>query len=170
MAEYHFSWKDAIPSVFAGLFFILQMLYGFFLAKDTTIDWLQYISVGVFLLSGYFGMAPVISFPKKGNVAKGKSYVHTTTLVDTGIYAIIRHPQYFSFILWSIGAMLLFQNVMVILLGIPVILLTYEDMVRADKFLINKFGSSYQDYMKKVPRANPFIGCIRCLLRNEKIE
>jgi len=38
-------------------------------------------------------MAPIIMFPRRGDVAKGKSFVHTTRLVDTGIYAIVRHPQ-----------------------------------------------------------------------------
>jgi len=39
-------------------------------------------------------MAPIVMFPRRGGVAKNKSYVHTTQLVDTGIYAIVRHPQY----------------------------------------------------------------------------
>ena len=41
-------------------------------------------------------MAPIIMFPRHGGVEKGKSFVHTTRLVDTGIYSIIRHPQYFG--------------------------------------------------------------------------
>jgi len=39
-------------------------------------------------------MAPIIIFPRRGGVAKGKSFIHTTKLVDTGIYAVVRHPQY----------------------------------------------------------------------------
>ena len=31
-------------------------------------------------------MAPMVMFPRKGGVAKGKSFVNTTNLVDTGIY------------------------------------------------------------------------------------
>jgi len=45
-----------------------------------------------------FGMvlviAPIVLFPRCGGVPKGKSFVNTTQLVDTGIYAIVRHPQY----------------------------------------------------------------------------
>jgi protein-S-isoprenylcysteine O-methyltransferase Ste14 len=31
--------------------------------------------------------------PQEGGVAKGEGYIKTTVLVDTGIYAIVRHPQ-----------------------------------------------------------------------------
>ena len=39
-------------------------------------------------------MAPIVMFPRRGGVARGKAFVHTTRLVDTGIYAFVRHPQY----------------------------------------------------------------------------
>ena len=38
-------------------------------------------------------MAPIILFPRHGGVARGKAFVHTTRLVDTGIYAVVRHPN-----------------------------------------------------------------------------
>ncbi|MHA1149585.1 MAG: hypothetical protein ACTSR8_15225 [Promethearchaeota archaeon] len=37
---------------------------------------------------------PFVIFHKKGGVAKGDSYVNTQKLVDSGIFSIIRHPQY----------------------------------------------------------------------------
>jgi len=75
-----------------------------------------------FVFSGLvFGWLPIIEFRKKGGVKKGKSYIHTTQIVDTGIYSIVRHPQYVTFILWAIAGMLLFQHWIVVLLGIPVV-------------------------------------------------
>ena len=165
MPDDNFSWKDAIPSIFAGFFFVSQMIYGFVFVDNARIMWIEYLGIGIFLLSGIFGMAPVIMFPKKGGVKKGKSFIHTTKIVDNGIYAIIRHPQYSAFILWAIGAMLLFQNWIVIILGIPVIILTYFDMVREDEVNIKKFGDSYKDYMKKVPRVNFILGFIRVIIK-----
>jgi len=165
MPDDNFSWKDALPSCIAGLFFITQMLYGFAFVHHERIVALKYLGVGVFLLSGVFGMAPVIMFPRKGGVEKGKSFIHTTKLVDTGIYAIVRHPQYSAFILWAIGAMLLFQDWVVVILGLPAILLTYLDMMREDKRNIDKLGDAYKQYMKKVPRANCIWGLIRAISR-----
>ena len=83
----------------------------------------------------------------------------------TGIYSIMRHPQYSAFFLWAIGAMLLFQNWVVVLLGLPVIVLTYLDMIREDKRNIEKFGKPYEEYMKKVPRANFVVGIVRLITK-----
>jgi len=38
-------------------------------------------------------VAPIVMFPRRGGVPKGKSFISTTRLVDTGIYTIVRHPQ-----------------------------------------------------------------------------
>jgi protein-S-isoprenylcysteine O-methyltransferase Ste14 len=160
-----FSWKDTLPSVISTILFLLQMIYGFFIAENPTIVYLEYAGVGVFILSGIFGMAPVIMFPKKGGIDKGKSFVYTTKIVDSGIYAIMRHPQYSSFILWAIAAMLLFQNIIVIILGLPVLFLIYYDMMREDKRNIKKFGESYKQYMKRVPRVNFLLGVYRYYIR-----
>jgi protein-S-isoprenylcysteine O-methyltransferase Ste14 len=109
------------------------------------------------------GMLPVMEFRKKGRVRQGKSYIYTTQLVETGIYSIVRHPQYVTFILWALAGMLLFQHWIIILLGLPIIPLTYIDLIRADKSSIEKFWEDYEAYMKKVPRANFLLGIIRCL-------
>ena len=167
MPDKNFSSKDVIPSVIAGIFFISQMIYGFFYANNSQNDILAYLGVLLFILSGVFGMAPVFTFNKKGGVEKGKSYIHTTKIVDSGIYSILRHPQYSAFFLWAFAAMLLFQNTIVVLLGIPVIILTYYDMMRADKVNIKKFGNPYKKYMKRVPRANFFLGIYRLLVKRK---
>jgi protein-S-isoprenylcysteine O-methyltransferase Ste14 len=59
--------------------------------------------------------------------------------------------------------MLLFQHWIIIILGIPIIPLTYIDLIRADKDSIEKFGDDYKQYIKKVPRANFLLGIIRLL-------
>jgi len=159
------SWIKVIPSSFASLLFILQIVIGLYLLSEVTqIKILAYLGVGLYAFSGLiFGMLPTFEFRKKGKVKKGKSYIHTTKLVDSGIYSIVRHPQYVTFILFAIAGMLLFQHWIVICLGIPVIPLTYIDLINADKDGIKKFGNDYKIYMQKVPRANFLIGIIRVL-------
>lgn len=163
------SWINVIPSTLATLLFISQIIVGIYLLSEVTqIEILAYMGVGLYVFSGIvFGMLPTFEFRKKGGVRKGKSYIHTTKLVNTGIYSILRHPQYVTFILWAIAGMLLFQHWIVILLGIPVIPLMYIDLIKADKDAIEKFGDDYKQYMKKVPRANFLLGIIR-LLRHKK--
>ena len=163
MSEKSNSWTDSVPVTFTSLLFISQIIVGIYLLSDVLqIEVLAYVGVGLYVFSGIvFGMLPVLEFRKKGGVKKGESYIHTTKLVDTGIYSIVRHPQYVTFILWAIAGMLLFQHWIVILLGIPVIPLTYVDLIKADKDSIEKFGDDYKKYMKKVPRANFLLGIIR---------
>ena len=169
MSTKGFSWVDFVPVTLSSVLFISQIIVGIYLVSDVSqIQILAYVGVGLYVLSGLvFGVLPVIEFRKEGRVRKGKSYVHTTKLVDTGIYSIVRHPQYVTFILWAIAGMLLFQHWIIILLGIPIIPLTYVDLIRADKDGIEKFGDDYTAYMKKVPRANFLLGIIRWLKRRK---
>lgn len=148
MTKKSYSWLDSIPSTIASFLFILQIIVGIWLLSEVSQNQiLAYIGVGLYFFSGLiFGMLPVFEFRKKGEVKKGKSYIYTTKLVDTGIYSIVRHPQYGTFILWAIAGILLFQYWIVICLGIPIIPLMYVDLIKADKDGIKKFGSDYEIY------------------------
>ena len=163
MIRRNFHWMDWVPILFTSLLFISQIIFDVFLLSDVVqIQILAYAGVGLYVFSGIvFGWLPVFEFRKKGRVKKGKSYIYTTQLVDTGIYSIVRHPQYITFILWGIAGMLLFQHWIITLLGIPIIPLTYIDLIKADKDAIKKFGANYKAYMEKVPRANFLRGIVK---------
>jgi len=170
MSRESFSWMNAVPVTLVSILFISQIIVGICLLPDVSqTQILAYVGVALYVLSGIvFGMLPVIEFRKEGRVRKGKSYIHTTKLVDTGLYSIVRHPQFVTFILWAVAGMLLFQHWIIILLGIPIIPLTYIDLIRADKAAIEKFGDEYKAYMKRVPRANFLLGIIRHLRHRKK--
>jgi len=165
MKKKNYSWISVIPSIFTSLLFILQIIVGFYLIPYISqIQILAYFGVVLYIFAGLiFGMLPVFVFRNKGRVVKGKSYIHTTKLVDTGIYSIVRHPQYITFILFAIAGMFLFQHWIVIILGIPIIPLTYIDLINADKNGIKKFGDDYRQYMQRVPRVNFLLGIIQYL-------
>ncbi len=165
-----FRWIDFIPATLASILFISQIVAGIYLLLSglPQIEVLAYVGAGLYAFSGlFFGWLPVVEFRKKGGVGKRNSYVHTTMLVDTGIYSIVRHPQYVTFILWAVAGMLLFQHWIIALLGIPIFPLTHVDLIRADKDAIEKFGDDYRAYMKKVPRANFLLGIIRRFRKSE---
>ena len=170
MSERRFSWKDHVPATFSSILFIAQIVVGIYLLSEVSqIDVLAYAGVGLYCFSGIvFGALPVFEFRKKGGVKKGQSYIHTTKLVDTGIYSVVRHPQYITFILFAVAGILLFQHWIVILLALPIIPLTYIDLIKADNDAIEKFGEDYKTYMKSVPRANFLLGIIRRFKRSEE--
>lgn len=112
-------------------------------------------------------MAPIIVFPRRGGVAKGKSFVHTTRLVGSGIYAVVRHPQYLGGILSIfVATPLLYQHWLFVVLGIPGVILVYLGARQEDKGLIEKFGEEYKHYMQSVPRMDILTGVIRLVRRS----
>jgi protein-S-isoprenylcysteine O-methyltransferase Ste14 len=111
-------------------------------------------------------MAPFIQFPRRGGVTRGKSYVHTTKLVDTGIYAVVRHPQYTGGVYAIfVTTLLWFPHWLFAVLGVLGATLTYLGCKEEDKKLITQFGDGYKDYMQRVPRMNIFLGIIRLMQR-----
>jgi len=109
-------------------------------------------------------MAPIIQFPRCGGVPKGKSFVRTTRLVNTGIYAVVRHPQYTGGI-WALflTTLLWYPHWLFAVLGVAGTVLIYFSTRAEDNYLIEKFGDEYKAYMKKVPRMNFVSGIIRLL-------
>jgi protein-S-isoprenylcysteine O-methyltransferase Ste14 len=154
---------------FISLLFVTQIILGLYLLPEIDQNEIAaYIGASIYSISGLvFGMLPVFELRTKGGIQEGRSYVNTTKLVDTGIYSIVRHPQYLTWIMWAIAGMFLFQHWTIILLGIPIIPLTYIDMMREEKGLIKKFGDEYQGYMRTVPRANFILGVVRSLRRRK---
>jgi len=109
-------------------------------------------------------MAPIILFPRRGGVPKRKSFVSTTRLVDTGIYAVVRHPQYTGGVYAIfLPTVLWYPHWLFMLLGVAGIVVIYMSCREEDQYLIAKFGNDYAAYMKKVPRMNIFLGVLRLL-------
>ncbi len=163
------NWKSYIPSSLAGLLTLAQFILLFFISK-TYIPALRYVGFAIWALSAYFGWAPMFIFKKKGGVTKGQSYLHTTKLVDTGVYAIVRHPQYVALPLLNIAFILVGQHWIIVILGIVAIPLMLIDLQKADKNCIEKFGDKYIDYMKRVPRVNFVLGIIRVLSKKDNVR
>lgn len=112
-------------------------------------------------------MSPIFMFPRRGNIPKGKSFVNTTKLVDTGIYSVVRHPQYLGGILSVfVATPLLYPHWLFIVLGIPGVIILYWSTREEEKRLIEQFGDEYRSYMQRVPRINLILGIYRSFLRN----
>lgn len=113
-------------------------------------------------------MAPIIMFPKYGGAPKGKSFVDTTRLVDTGIYGIVRHPQYLGGIL-AIFVTCLFWNPhwLFAIPGFAGAITVYFGAAAEEKTLEEKFGEAYKQYKKKVPRIDILTGIWR-VMRNRR--
>lgn len=112
-------------------------------------------------------VAPIAMFPRRGGVTKGKSFVNTTSLVDTGIYAVVRHPQYTGGVLAIfLTTLLWYPHWLFGVLGVAGAVVVYLGCREEDKYLVDKFGKDYKDYMQRVPRMNFLLGIARLLRRS----
>jgi protein-S-isoprenylcysteine O-methyltransferase Ste14 len=151
----------------AGVLTVAQIVLAFFLRRPgpEAVEWVGWICLWT---SAIFGWLPIITFRRKGGVAKRKSYVKTTVLVDTGIYAIVRHPQGgTAWLLINLGVMLIAQHWSSAILGLVSMVLAYADTLKADQRCIEKFGDAYRRYIERVPRINFVAGIIRLVRRSK---
>ena len=93
----------------------------------------------------------------------------TTTLVDTGIYSIVRHPQGgTAWLLINLGVMLIAWHWSSAVLGLVSMVLVFADTFKSDQYCIEKFGDAYKQYMERVPRLNFVAGIIRLVRSRSK--
>lgn len=110
-----------------------------------------------------FAFWPMIVMRRHGHVKKGKSYMHTTHVVDHGIFAVVRHPQYLGYILFNVCFMLLSQHRIISMLGVVAIVFFYLHALAEERSCIVEFGAAYREYMERVPRFNIITGMFRAL-------
>jgi protein-S-isoprenylcysteine O-methyltransferase Ste14 len=167
-AHLGYSWKrDPLFWAYSILMF-LPIILVFVSYNYYSLDLLVYagwillvFSVVVILLAGG-------EFRKRGGAPKGESVVHTTVLVDSGVYAVVRHPQYLGFMLFVFALVLMSQHWLSVISGVLGSALFYRDVLREEQMSVVKFGDDYKRYMERVPRMNFLIGILRLLRRRRK--
>ena len=119
---------------------------------------LTYAGWGVLAVGFVIGNMGVTALRRQGRAREGESWIKTTTLVETGIYAVVRHPQYLCWVLASLAMMLLSQHWLVAIVGGSAAATIYMQARQDDQSLIKKFGEDYKRYMRRVPRMNLVVG------------
>lgn len=159
--KFFYNLHPYLLSSIASVLTIAQIVLAFFLHSHA-FEELQSAGWICLWISGIFGVLPIITFRKKGGVPKGESYIKTTILVDSGIYAIVRHPQNgTAWLLINLGVMLIARHWTSVVLGFTSMIIVYADTFKADQYCIIKFGDAYRRYIDRVPRVNFVAGIIR---------
>ena len=81
----------------------------------------------------------------------------TERIVATGVYSIVRHPQYLGGILAHIGISFLLSGMYSLLATPLIIALIYTISRKEENELTKEFGQEYTDYKKKVPMLIPAV-------------
>ncbi len=161
-------WYETFNVIILSVAFIALFITGFLVQNNDKIMILYYIGWIIWVLAFILAFSPNFLFKKYGKVPKGKRYIHTTKLVDTGIYSIIRHPQYGGSLYIAFSLILIQQTLVSIILGVICMITSYLSMVFEEERVIQKFGEEYKDYMKRVPRVNLLSGFIRKIKRKKQ--
>jgi len=76
-------------------------------------------------------------------------------VIISGVFSIVRHPIYLSSILLYLGFILLSLSLLSVLVWILIVVFYYIISRYEEKLLIQRFGSAYEEYKKKVPMLLP---------------
>lgn len=116
-----------------------------------------YISIILLAIGTFFLVWVTYSHRKKGGL-KGSDV--TIIFYRDGLYSIMRHPGVFGLTMWFICLPIILS-----MLGLPftilsfvaiiiVVIFHYYGISREERFSIKKWGDTYIQYMKEVPRFN----------------
>ncbi len=66
--------------------------------------------------------------------------IYTTVLVDSGVYVVVRYPQYLGFVLFVLSLVLMSQRWLSVISGVLGSVLYYEDVLREEQRCVEKFS------------------------------
>ena len=158
------AWQKAILlTMFAQIF--VGIVYGTMFGPYLGHRALLYVGWLVTLVGLPFFLATAIYFPRKGKPQEGKSSMDVTAVVDTGLYGVVRHPQYLGCMLMMFASVLVSQHWLSVAVGVPIAFWIYSEIPKEEEGLILKFGDEYKGYMERVPRLNVVVGLLNYLKR-----
>ena len=114
--------------------------------------------IGFVLLvpAALFTISAFVALKRRGKPETG--WEHTTVMVKSNVFRIVRHPMYLGTAIWAIGLALIFQSIPSTILGTVSASCYWMASKKEDSFNTEKFGDSYKEYMEKVPMWNAFRG------------
>jgi protein-S-isoprenylcysteine O-methyltransferase Ste14 len=169
------SWKEwtrvGVLQAFVIAFY--AEMYGFpltiyFLARYFGVDlewteggnlWAQVFGTStahvVAMVAGY-----IIVFAGAFLVVDGWRKIHVArregTLVTSGIYSKIRHPQYTGLFVILFGEGIVHWPTVVSVVAFPIIVVSYTLLARKEeRDMLREFGDEYREYMRRVPMLIP---------------
>ncbi len=108
------------------------------------------ISIPFIIIGAWFGIGSV-----RETTLKVAETHRAEKVISSGLYSVIRHPQYLGGILAHIGITILLSAFLSLLTSPIIILLNFLISWKEEKELIKEFGKEYEDYKNKVPMFLP---------------
>jgi protein-S-isoprenylcysteine O-methyltransferase Ste14 len=125
---------------------------------------------GLFLLAlaAISIFTPFFLLGKHGRIKDGATYMQTRVVVDRGLYAVARHPQYLGYMLLAWGFAALSQHWLAALLAAAGSALFYLQAAAEERYCLARLGEPYARYLERIPRFNVVAGIVRRLRGGEQ--
>jgi protein-S-isoprenylcysteine O-methyltransferase Ste14 len=154
--------------VYSLVGFILYVLFGMtFIVILASIDYYYNFSLFNYNLGYIIGFSLFIIGLALQGIAEatlGKYYLPSIgtaegqKIIKNGIYKYIRHPGYFGEIIIFFGLGFVTYSLLGILGAFIVSLMVYfGEVIPEEKYMLEKFGKEYEEYMKETFRFIPYI-------------
>lgn len=111
---------------------------------ETGVAVVMTISIFMLLLAGYL----IIAGWRQIYNAKG-------TLVTTGLYGIVRHPQYTGIIIGTAAFLVQWPTILTVIMWPILVYAYYRQAIKEERELEKNFGEKYRLYKQKVPMLIP---------------
>ncbi|MHC1569027.1 MAG: methyltransferase family protein, partial [Candidatus Syntropharchaeia archaeon] len=134
-------------------------LYGILIIS--TIFLYNSANLAILLYAGWIILAFGIIFLLWSSKSRKEGHEKDIGLVESGMYAFVRHPEFLGHILIIFALIIISQHWISLIVGAILIILLCLAMIEEEKRNIEKFGDAYRDYMKRVPRINLIAGIIK---------
>jgi len=153
---------------FAGLLLVLVWLLYVLEFHDPTIELLVYVGWPVLVVGLTLILLAIATLRARGRPAEGKDFTSTTTLVQAGLYGVVRHPLYLGWLLMYVAAILFSQHWIVTILAVLGTVCMVQITRQEDRHLIDRFGAAYEQYRDAVPALNLVTGMARLYRRRKR--
>ncbi|MBN1273058.1 MAG: isoprenylcysteine carboxylmethyltransferase family protein [Candidatus Aminicenantes bacterium] len=118
-------------------------------------DWLEIIGVILNFPAFILVLASLATLKHQGK-PKGHDMTATTTLIQKGIYCLIRQPMTLGMAIWSLAQILMLQSLVSLIIGLLAFFCFFQSARLESELNKKKFGDAYLKYMESVPMWNLF--------------
>jgi len=143
----------AYAILFVLMFVLAFLFYGF-------------SKIALLLYSGWIFLAFGACMLLLASQSRGKARECSTSenmVIESGLYAYVRHPEFFSQFFIAFALILLAQQGISVIVGVVLMALLAVAIFDEEKRNREKFGEAYERYTQRVPRINLIAGIIRKL-------
>jgi protein-S-isoprenylcysteine O-methyltransferase Ste14 len=124
--------------------------------QPTSLLWLRAAGVTMQLCGAMFVVLAFHNLRTRGKPTD--AWEHTTAVVESSVYARIRHPMYAGTGIWAAGIAMARPSAGSVLLAAACVVLTLCAALAEDSYNLKKFGEPYAEYMRRVPLAGMLRG------------